>query len=88
MQRIRGLVFLVAPRQRQLYESLTRTFADDDTVQVILDRRASDRRKRPEPPPADRRRKERRRHADVQQKLSLRGYAVVGVVAAKPPRRS
>lgn len=88
MQRIRRLVFVVAPRQRQLYESLTRTFANDASVQVILDRRSTDRRKRPEPRTGDRRQKDRRRNGEVQQKLSQRGYAVVGVVAPKTPRRS
>jgi hypothetical protein len=88
MQRIRRLVFIVAPRQRQLYDSLTRTFANDASVEVVLDRRSTDRRGRPEPRTADRRQKERRRHRDAQHKLSLRGYAVVGVIAAKTPRRS
>jgi hypothetical protein len=88
MQRIRRLVFIVEPGRRQLYESLTRTFAGDSTVQVILDRRGTERRKRPEPRSSDRRATERRRNKDVQQKLSQRGYAVVGVVAAKSPRRS
>jgi hypothetical protein len=87
VQRIRRLVFIVAPGQRQLYESLTRTFAGDSTVQVILDRRGGDRRQKPDAPSSDRRQKERRRNADIQKKLAQRGYAVVGVVAAKHAAR-
>lgn len=83
MQRIRRLVFIVAPGQRQLYESLTRTFAADSTVQVILDRRGAERRQKATSTSADRRAKERRRNADMQKKLEQRGYAVVGVVATK-----
>ncbi|MBI1734829.1 MAG: hypothetical protein HYR51_06625 [Candidatus Rokubacteria bacterium] len=87
MRKIRRLVFVVAPGQRQLYESLTRTFAGDDSVQVVLDRRNGERRQRGERPPADRRRADRRRRRDVEEKLAARGYAVVGVVAVKQPAR-
>lgn len=84
MPKIRRLVFIVAPGQRQLYESLRRTFSDDRSVEVILDRRGGQRRQRAEPRPADRRRTERRRDLDAQKRLAARGYAVVAVVAAKP----
>lgn len=87
MRRIRKLVFVVAPGQRRLFESLTRTFAGDDSVQVVLDRRTGERRRRGERPLADRRRADRRRRRDVEDKLASRGYAVVGVVAVKQPAR-
>lgn len=86
VRKIRKLVFVVAPGQRRLYESLTRTFACDDTVQVVLDRRTGERRQRGERPAADRRRADRRRR-DVEAKLAERGFAVVGVVAVKQTAR-
>jgi hypothetical protein len=85
---IRRLVFIVSPGQRELYNSLKRTFAGDRSVEVILDRRSGQRRQRRESPTADRRRIERRRQSAVQTKLAARGYALVGVVAAKESRRS
>lgn len=88
MQRIRRLVFIVSPGRRQLYESLTRTFAGDATVQVVMDRRGGERRQRPASTSSERRQKDRRRpRNDVQKSLSQRGYAVVGVVAPKVARR-
>ena len=87
VERIRRLVFIVSPRRRQLYESLTRTFAGDSTVSVILDRRDRERRQRAGTPAAERREKDRRRKTEVQKKLSQRGYTVVGVVAPKPSAR-
>lgn len=81
----RHLVFIVSPGQRELFESLTRTFADDTSVQVILDRRTGERRQRSEQGAAvERRQADRRRDLEVQKRLSARGYAVVAVVAAKP----
>jgi hypothetical protein len=88
VQRLRRLVFIVSPGHRQLFESLSRTFAGDSSVQVIMDRRGGERRQRPEARSSDRRSSDRRRNKDVQKKLSQRGYAVVGVVAAKTARRT
>ena len=87
MQTIRRLVFIVAPGNRQLFESLTRTFAGDSTVQVVLDRRGTERRQKGEPQSSDRRRTDRRLTRQAQKKLSQRGYTVVGVVAAKTTSR-
>jgi hypothetical protein len=83
VRRVRKLVFVVAPGQRKLYESLRRTFAGDDTVEVILDRRTAERRQSRERSPADRRRADRRRRRGVEETLAARGFAVVGVVAVK-----
>ena len=87
VRKIRKLVFVVAPGQRRLFESLSRTFAGDDSVQVVLDRRSGERRQQGARPPADRRRADRRRRRDVEEKLASRGYAVVGVVAVKETAR-
>lgn len=86
VQPIRRLVFIVSPRHRELYESLRRTFARDDSVEVVLDRRDGERRRRAEPAGADRRRTNRRRNVAVQKKLATRGYAVVGVLTSAARR--
>lgn len=85
------LVFIVARNHRDLYESLRRTFADDDTVQVLLDRRQGERRQRPAEGRTERRRHNRRGRRDLQAQLESRGYALVSVMAvdrarALPPR--
>jgi hypothetical protein len=81
-------MFIIAPGQRALYDSLRRTFANDPTVEVVMDRRTGQRRERAsgasaERRAADRRAADRRRNATVQKKLSARGFAVVGVVATE-----
>jgi hypothetical protein len=89
MQRLRRVVFIVAPEQRALFDSLSRTFKGDATVQVVLDRRTGERRRGAGAAATDRRRKDRRRrNPDFQRKLAERGYAVVGVLVAKSPRRT
>jgi hypothetical protein len=88
VRQIRRLVFVVAPEQRELYESLVRTFKEDRSVQIVIDRRRGERRQREAPATSDRRRADRRVEADVQKKLASRGYAVVGVIAAKTSARS
>jgi len=80
----RRLVFIVSPEQRALFESLVRTFANDTSVDVVLDRRGGQRRQRAQAPASDRRKADRRRHLEVQKRLAARGYAVVAVIAAKP----
>jgi hypothetical protein len=74
-------LFIIAPGQRALYDSLRRTFASDPTVDVVMDRRKGQRRKRGTGASAERRAADRRRNATAQDKLSARGFAVVGVVA-------
>ena len=81
------MVFVVAPTQRKLYESLKRTFAADSSVQIVLERRTGERRERGESGSADRRRRDRRRRRrDAEEKLASRGFAVVGIVAVKLDR--
>jgi hypothetical protein len=89
LDKVRRLVFIVAPGQQELYASLNRTFAGDDTVRVVLDRRRGERRRTPAATAAERRQRDRRKDARIDRQLRERGYAVVGVTAvrASKPRR-
>ncbi|MEK7385321.1 MAG: hypothetical protein AABZ83_02670, partial [candidate division NC10 bacterium] len=61
--KLRRLVFIVGRSRRALHDSLRRTFADDDFVQVVLDRRVAERRRRrARPRKTERRQGERRDH--------------------------
>ena len=88
-QLIRRLLFIVRADRPELYESLRRTFRDDDTVEVVQDRRHDDRRgvRRGERANAAREQRttERRKSAELDRQLRTRGYAVVGVTAPGPP---
>jgi hypothetical protein len=78
--RVQRLLFIVARSRRELYDSLKRTFAGDDTVQVLLDRRVAERRgARARKRKTERRQKERRAQRAIERQLLARGYAVVGV---------
>ena len=80
--KIPQLLFIVAESRRPLYDSLRRTFANDDTVQVILDRRVAERRRRrPRKRKTERRQAERRAQREIDWQIRARGYAVVGVTA-------
>ena len=87
MRKVRRLVFVVSPSQKQFYESLKRTFAEDPSVEVVLDRRKGERRQRRDRTTVDRRRADRRRRPEVDAMLASRGYAVIGVVAVKTSLR-
>jgi hypothetical protein len=79
--RIQRLLFIVDGSRRPFYDSLRRTFAGDDTVQVLLNRRVADRRrKEPRTRPSERRQKERRAQREIDRQIRARGYAVVGVM--------
>ena len=79
--KIQRLLFIVDERRRPLYDSLRRTFAGDDTVQIVLNRRVADRRlKKPRKRTNERRQKERRGQCEIDQQLGARGYAVVGTM--------
>lgn len=88
LDKVRRLVFIVAPGQQELYASLRRTFAGDDTVQVVLDRRRAERRLTSAATDAERRQRERRKDARIERKLRERGYAVVGVMAVRASKPS
>src|SRR5262245_4218442 len=85
---IRRLLFLVGSRRPEFYESLQRTFRGDDTVQVVLDRRRGERRtvRRAggRTAPREQRVADRREHLEIEWQLRSRGYAVVGIPAARP----
>jgi len=80
---IRRLLFIVAGKRPEFYESLRRTFRGDDTVQIVLDRRRGERRKPRRaggrPVTREQRGAERREQLEIQRQLRSRGYAVVGV---------
>jgi len=79
--RTHRLLFIVGRQRRALYDSLRRTFENDDTVQIVLDRRVRERRRRrPTRRTAERRRSERRAQRAIDAQLGARGYAVVGVL--------
>ena len=81
---MRRLIFIVAPDQESLYQSLLRTFESDDMVQILKDRRKSERRRGERASSAERRTRQRRRRGDIQERLRLHGYAVVSILAVKP----
>ena len=84
LPRIQRVLFIVGRQRRALYDSLRRTFAGDDTVQVVLDRRVRERRRRRRPRTSgERRRRERRAQRAIDAKLRARGYAVVGVLTVQ-----
>ncbi len=75
------LLFIVDGSRRPLYDSLRRTFAGDDTVEVVLNRRVADRRhKEPRARTSERRQRERRAKREIDRQIRARGYAVVGVM--------
>ena len=77
---VQRLLFIVDERRRPLYDSLRRTFAEDDTVQIVLNRRVADRRrKKPRPRKSERRQKQRRAQREIDRQIDARGYAVVGI---------
>ena len=73
-------LFIVSRQLPDLYRYLSREFATEADVKVILDRRHGERRSRDDRatmPSGDRRRTERRNHADLSGELSTLGYAFV-----------
>lgn len=79
------LLFVVERTRPEVYDSLRRTCADIDTVQVILDRRSRERRLVTTQRDAERRRADRRvRRLD--EELASLGFAVVYQAAPRPVR--
>lgn len=74
-------LLIVSRAQQERYAYLQYVF-DDETGEVILDRRVHDRRGRHEPIQTDRRREERRQR-DVTAELEVCGWALVRF-GAKP----
>lgn len=78
-------LLIVARNQQALHTYLKQDFANDDDVEVIVDRRTRDRRRAPGEGVAHERRRgaDRRRHPDLREKLTTVGFAVVRLDA--PP---
>lgn len=78
-------LFIVARNQPDLWQHLKRDFADDDQIQVIVDRRRGERRQRRELYGPERRRMDRRR-ATLDRDLRYRSFVIIheqqGVLAA------
>ena len=70
-------LIIVADDRARLYELFQRAFAYDDTVHVLLDRRAAERRRRSEPSVTDRRRGDRRSPTTIDGLLRATGWAAV-----------
>lgn len=69
-------LLIVARNREQLYGQLKEAFSGNESVQVIVDRRAGERRQRPIPTGMDRRQAERRRR-NVEEQLKTIGWALV-----------
>lgn len=72
---IRALV-VVAGDQPDLWQSLTRHFAGNQDVQVLLDRRQGERRQRVQTYELDRRGPDRRRPPSIESDVCHRQYAI------------
>lgn len=70
-------LLIVARQAPDLYDYLTRAFAEDEKVQVLLDRRRTERRWRVEAHEPERRQAERRRQPSIDNALSVRGVVMM-----------
>lgn len=74
-------LFIVSRREPQLFEYLSREFASEEDVRVIVDRRTGERRKSTGRYDVERRQGDRRTLAHVPRQISSLGYAFVRVDA-------
>src|SRR2546427_2590454 len=74
---------VVARAATELYTSLTRTFADSDSIEVIRDRRFSERRQRDDPVRLDRRLGDRRSYPHVEGQIRWCEWSRLSVAAAR-----
>ena len=70
-------LLIVAREQPDLWHHLTRDFAGDEGVQVILDRRRRERRQRVQTSESERRRSDRRRQASIDNDLRYRSFVIL-----------
>jgi hypothetical protein len=70
------ILIIVSRDEAWLYPVLRDQFAEDDRVEVLIDRRFAERRHRDEPPTHERRRQDRRQ-TDLSSALRFRGWATV-----------
>jgi hypothetical protein len=74
-------LFIVSRFEPQLFEYLSREFASEDDVNVILDRRVGERRRAAGGHDVERRQGDRRTLAHVPRQINSLGYAFVRVGA-------
>lgn len=74
-------LFIVSRLEPQLFEYLSREFASEDDVNVILDRRLGERRRSAGTRDVERRRGDRRTLGHIPRQLRSLGYAFVRVDA-------
>lgn len=79
-------LLVVARHRRELYDEIKRAFAGQETVQVILDRRANQRRQKKNALMLDRRRNERRSRSAVDEQLRTIGWSLVLLDLARSKR--
>ena len=72
-----GHLFLVAHDNLALYEFLKRTFAGDEQVRVVLDRRRVERRQGSQRPGTEKRQAHRRQQQQIDHALLARGVAII-----------
>ena len=73
-------LFIVSRREPQLFAYLSKEFAAEDDVRVIIDRRLGERRRTADSaPPVERRRGDRRAQSHVTRQVNSLGYAFVRV---------
>jgi len=72
-------LLIVVRGQLSLYDYLTRNFAGDEKVQVLLDRRRGERRQTVQPRKPERRRAERRRRRGSKQDLRSQSVVIIRV---------
>ena len=70
-------LFIVARGQPDLWHHLTRDFAGDEEVQVLLDRRRGERRQHLQPNEPERRRSDRRRQPSIDNDLRYRSFVIL-----------
>lgn len=75
MEKVRCL-FVVAKDQTALWRDLTRGFAGDEGVRVVLDRRQGERRRRPQAYETERRRVDRRQ-ARIDRDLRYHSFVII-----------
>ncbi|MGH3118776.1 MAG: hypothetical protein ACRDQ2_17010 [Gaiellales bacterium] len=70
---------IVSRQHPDLYAYLRQRFADDETVEVILDRRSAERRGRPVPVGRNRRVVDRRSRPDIDERLRKNSHVIVTI---------
>ena len=79
-------LLIVAHHRRELYDQIKRAFAGHETVQVVLDRRATERRRGKEPTLPERRGADRRARSIIDDQLRTIGWSLVLLDLAKTKR--